>query len=356
MKQLYIHVGTGKTGTSAIQDFLFANKEVLAKEDDLKYIESGLLDNNHHFLCFNYFRSSKQYNKVYEELENLKNEILNSRCSRFIISSEYFPGLTQEEVEFYINFLKDICDINIIVYFRRPDKYAESWYAQNFKVGRVNETFGNLVVRLVRGGTLNYRHHVEKWSRHIGKDNVYVRAYQRSRLTNMNVIDDFLSIFSLHDKYQSLIRSYSHQKVTNPSTSSEQIALVSGIAPFIEKKIALKIAKPLGKSDFKHCFLTNFERYLLLKSCEPDITWLEKEFNSSQSLFDYPSQKPSIRQSDNQIVTKAYLVSFLADIEKKLNIDEQLEVKRAVVKYLTLRGEKDAYQERDIEELKNLLD
>ena len=47
MKQLYIHIGTGKTGTSAIQEFLYNNRKELLS-DGVRYVDAGIVKNNHH--------------------------------------------------------------------------------------------------------------------------------------------------------------------------------------------------------------------------------------------------------------------------------------------------------------------
>src|SRR3546814_3068970 len=52
-KTLYIHIGTGKTGTTAIQDFLSVNNERLERTLSLRYIQSVLRSGNHHAACLN---------------------------------------------------------------------------------------------------------------------------------------------------------------------------------------------------------------------------------------------------------------------------------------------------------------
>ena len=66
-KTLYIHIGTGKTGTTAIQSFFDLNKIGLMKQG-FKYIDSGRVGINHHLLCRNCLRSEEKHEKVSDSL------------------------------------------------------------------------------------------------------------------------------------------------------------------------------------------------------------------------------------------------------------------------------------------------
>ena len=48
-KKLYLHIGMGKTGTTALQDFFAHNRQALG-EMGISYPERGTMSNAHHLL------------------------------------------------------------------------------------------------------------------------------------------------------------------------------------------------------------------------------------------------------------------------------------------------------------------
>lgn len=300
MKTLYIHIGTGKTGTSAIQDCFFNNEETFLSHD-LLFAQSGRVINNHHLLCFNYFRRTGDYSKVKRAIAQLKQEIAETSASRILVSSEYFPDVTAEEAQWYIDELSDVCQISIIVYFRRPDDFVESWFAQSFKAGNLRVNKEHLQLRLIEEKILNYRFHVDKWAKLLGHEHVFVRPYQRSKLLNQNVVEDFLALFDLESLYPELNHP---DKVVNPSTPVKQIELIQALLPYVDEQILLQLSKPMNYDDSApKKILSHFERKMLLHVCSPYLNWLNNHYaDAGENFFDLlPSKGRESRDSEDVI-------------------------------------------------------
>jgi len=68
-KELFIHAGTHKTGSSALQTSLICNQHLL-QSNDMHFIEYSLLENAH-ILC----RSNYGYNRAGLEIARICNKI-----------------------------------------------------------------------------------------------------------------------------------------------------------------------------------------------------------------------------------------------------------------------------------------
>lgn len=80
--------------------------------------------------------------------------------------------------------------VRIVIYLRRQDVYYVSAYAQNIRGGSTDawlskESFEHLV--------LDYRVLLDRWADEFGRENLCIRAFERSQLTGNDVVVDFLS-------------------------------------------------------------------------------------------------------------------------------------------------------------------
>lgn len=279
-QQLYIHLGTGKTGTSAIQEFLSLNGERLAREHGVLYARTHQMRHNHHQLCTNFQRSGgEELARVRLGLGDLVREGLESDASKVVISSEYFPDVTRDEIaEVYLETLDAHFDVNVIVYFRRQDHYVESWYAQIVKAGSPGflGSIENLVDRLRRAGLLDFLGLADRWSAFVGDAATHVRPYERGQLRGHNVVEDFVKILGIPD-----ITTYTlSERDANPSLSRDQILLIqafhqAGLGELMPKK--LRVPLPLDQSSGKY-LLSPEQRQELVDECRSNTEALARKY------------------------------------------------------------------------------
>lgn len=195
VKTLYIHIGTGKTGTTAIQNFLYENREVLKNSYGIQYCETGLVSRNHRGLDINATkRRLADYRKIKLRLYQLNHEIISSNCHDFIISDEDFPGLSVKEIRFYRKILFSDFNIKIIVYLRRQDKFLESWFNQIVKAGNYGADINILYSQLLKNKILDYCYLLDKWQSVFGRDNIFARVFERELLQDGNSVKDFMAL------------------------------------------------------------------------------------------------------------------------------------------------------------------
>lgn len=133
MKQLYLHIGTHKTGTTTIQRNL-ENVESDLKKEKIIYLNTPSI-----------FEEMSDLKTVDEDMIIKCREYLNSNTKKysedykFVMSSEHFSGSVEHgHYKATAKMLRQITegfDVTIIVYLRRQDLFVESLYTQSIHEG-----------------------------------------------------------------------------------------------------------------------------------------------------------------------------------------------------------------------------
>jgi hypothetical protein len=206
---LYIHIGTPKTGTTALQGFLAKNRKTL-KEHGAVFPDFGLVykgvsrHRNAHFLVATkdpfHAKEMGVCMKILKQQAALYPKILISDESIWT-----FYGHPDVETKPFWEQLKakldgmDL-DLKVIVYLRRQDQYAFSYYAQKIKEAEEIRTFRDYM--LVDGparARLDYKKELDLIASAIGKENLIVRRYDREGFggSRGTIQSDFLEAVGL---------------------------------------------------------------------------------------------------------------------------------------------------------------
>ncbi len=144
MKKLFLHIGAGKTGSSALQVWLSQNK-LNFKELGINYPDNRELDDyaissgNGVFLV-GIIRTGNIKNYLLELFQNENN---------VLFSSEVFQTLTREEISVVQNVCNDLnIELNIIIYIRDIYDVVYSLYLQTIKRHSMKLTFEDYVYGL----------------------------------------------------------------------------------------------------------------------------------------------------------------------------------------------------------------
>jgi hypothetical protein len=177
-KCLYLHIGTPKTATTSIQSFLFQNGNFLAAQGYI-YPKTGIQYNAHHTLGNLFRHSPLDWIKVQkpdsESLKSdIKKEVLASRCSNVIMSTESFfhAGILIERIP---EFFEDFC-VKIVVVLRQPDGWIESALRDDLKTGQYAGTAEDYIATRVQ--FVDYNAQIAPWAKVFGKDNIIVQTFE----------------------------------------------------------------------------------------------------------------------------------------------------------------------------------
>lgn len=201
-RELYIHIGGHKTGTSAIQTFLSLNRNLL-KTKGVLYPGKRLA---HHDLAREFRNASLEHIRR----ENPKplgylHEITRGGYPKSILSSEGFEG-----PKIAVNTLRDVIpddyEVKIIFYVRRQDERLESGYNQHVKGLRIRDTkkfssgmaFTRLHNKDGKGipAFLDYYRVLSPWRETFGKENIIVRCYEKEQMPD-GIFKDFCTVIGL---------------------------------------------------------------------------------------------------------------------------------------------------------------
>ena len=213
MNTIYLHVGTAKTGTTAIQNFCSENQEVLNQqgyyypEFTYRYPSASRLRNGHFLFGRVHdedgIRDDKRedeifkegFQKIYEAFETYPNIILSDEglwtCG-FRDEKNVWEKIKEEIGE------KQIA-IKVIVYLRIQDTFLYSWWSQRVKEGLRGEsqlTWERMADELPMI-QLDYYDMLEKIADYIGKDNIIVRRFDAERFIGGDLYTDFIDALGL---------------------------------------------------------------------------------------------------------------------------------------------------------------
>ncbi len=234
-KELFLHIGFPKTGTTSIQYFLGKNSDVLKSEYDLDYLYYSDPKATHiseFSYCYNkiFISDPIQINSEQPPLINgtnpdilkeLFSKITESQCQRIVISSESFIKLSDFS---FLNhsFFQDY-NVKIIAYIRNSIEYLCSLWSYHYN---------NLESATLQYDTLesfiqedrDYQLELEKLynlQNSIKKDNIIIKTFEKSRYSSTSLIEDFLEIFNI--KISNTMHTISHVNANNSTRRTNDI-------------------------------------------------------------------------------------------------------------------------------------
>lgn len=192
--RLIIHIGATKTGSTALQHLLEDNRPSLLRAG-IWYPEVGLF--------WQADRPHKQAGHVRFAAEAIGKDqglrqhlltglaLMPGHVNTIILSSEAF-FLNPNSIEMVKHF-HDF-EVEMVVYLRRQDEWANSQYSEFVAGGAMNSTALRFPYWLTQDDTrawLNYGMLVRRWEEKLPKNRIHVRRYLRSKGSSWDIIADF---------------------------------------------------------------------------------------------------------------------------------------------------------------------
>lgn len=384
-KNLYIHIGSAKTGSTALQSSLVINEEYL-KTHSIYYGEYNTEYESKVFFSLQYELLKKYLGKDYEKkiysekhewivnrcpedfdilVEKIKTEVKRHNYVNTIISNEAFFGIFGLLGEYSVrsglyslNLLKRIkkafsdFNIKIVCYLRRQDLFIESLYNQSIKDTNIqltvdNKDSDNKIYHYVfnEGGQptdfmlfcrnminiSDYYSVLCIFSSIFGKDNIIIRPYEKSQLPKGTVYDFYHNILGLSDEQIGLMKPCRDR--------NERIS-----RDLIEYKLKTKnnyinmtrdyvvVNQVLFSENDNQFYFTNDERARLIQYCKDINVKIAKEFLHRDNGILYYDKMEKMIPYQGLTLEKALLISQKL-IARRLTKDEKKKILFPVFNY-----------------------
>ena len=174
-KNLYLHVGMPKSGSTAIQIFIAQNQAALLKNGVI-YPRLTNSTPGHHALASHYRKGGISWaeylskEEIFSEFRRLEHE--HDDAHSFIISSEAFwaspyKDKLSSDLERY--------NVRIIVFLRRQDEFLGAQFRQQVKVGNAIGPLDEFIETW--GKAMSFKDKLFQWEEYFGRQNISVIPY-----------------------------------------------------------------------------------------------------------------------------------------------------------------------------------
>lgn len=126
-KKLILHIGVHKTGTTAMQTFLYENGEALNKQG--YYMPEFLYGPEHKPAILRYSIIKKEEKKTRAYLREIVERAKARSCETVIVSDEDYCKTNEVDLSHVKIFSEFFEEIEVLMYCRRPDRQSESGFA-----------------------------------------------------------------------------------------------------------------------------------------------------------------------------------------------------------------------------------
>lgn len=389
---VYIHIGTEKTGTTSLQSFFRENRTLLSARGVCYPASPG---EEKHFSLSVYCRDDKikddlitrsgltdidSIRKFKRELpEKIRSEILSvpGKEKKLIFSSEHLSSrlLNKEEIQQLKELVTPYSDNpKIVIYLRRQDEFLISSYSTSIKSGGTNEFKIPSVNKRVEN-RFNYFTILEKWREVFGLENMIVRVYDRSLLVDGDIINDFLSITGIP-----VDESFNKPVNKNESLNYKALEFLRRFNPYVPPIINSKlnpsregliyalanISLSSGKLPVDKKKLKLFYQYFK----ESNKKVAEKYLRKKNGILFKDGPELDIEDSDEKVFELEDAMEICAELWKnqhnrvnrlksKLELSEaELAIRKynfSRARFLLRKAENDSSNNESIEQLKKLL-
>jgi len=206
VKICYLHIGSEKTGSTSIQDFLIRNESQLSTSGIYLPKSLGRPNNRRLAAYFTSRMDDYHYSRGVEDAVQKKNHFRNvernvcgdfeagmSRHDAAVITSEHLHSRLRTRVEIHRlhNFLHQIFDdVSVICYFRRQLDMAVSQYSTALRGG-----YRGSLERFVEDATPENYHYnflkvAQNWSSVFGIENCDFRIFPPRALSSSDTVSD----------------------------------------------------------------------------------------------------------------------------------------------------------------------
>ena len=239
-RKLYLHIGTGKAGSTTIQhmlgnrketDFGYSQVEAFGLGNAWKLAVASGTDIARHYWV------NQRRLLTDEEFEvdlwgDAHSEISQSPCERFVVSSEYIftqYGVSRPAIARLKSELDGLFDeITLVIYLREQVSFLKSHYAQTIKGPmRSTDSFRSFIggIESIRP-MWDYRATLGVWAEVFGRDAMRVVMFDERNFRGGDLLTDFLHRIDVSDEAAAARHAVTERLRSNRSPSYAQLLLL----------------------------------------------------------------------------------------------------------------------------------
>jgi hypothetical protein len=212
-RNLVLHIGTTKTGTTSIQHVLSHNRPALLSQGTCYPTAPG--GAQHTLLAYavmtNIAMRDRQETVLWQgmapddRIAHFRNEFdaemkaLPANINQVILSSEFIYIFLRSSGE--VKALHDLLapyfdNMRVVVYLRRQDAHFTSLYTQILRTGAVIP-MESIVMRQHRVHEIDYAKLLNRWGEVFGTENIVPRLFENTETKRFDAVEDFTSLCGL---------------------------------------------------------------------------------------------------------------------------------------------------------------
>lgn len=183
IRNLYIHIGSHKTGSTYLQKFFYDN-EILLSINGIVYPKAGCggLFGQHDLVA-----GLKGDNKLFDDIVHSIGDEIHDNSDSLLLSSENFEYLTRPEIERLIGVF-EFDNVKVIYFYRTWSPLLYSMWQEEIKHGSI-VTYDNYALRHMAfpfsSKLLNYTIALQEYENVVGKENLSIGNYEISKRNNL---------------------------------------------------------------------------------------------------------------------------------------------------------------------------
>lgn len=194
--QLTLHIGMGKTGTTALQHFFAQNRDALLGKG-VDYPDYNCIEGAHHRLS-PHIPPFLAHHWKFLDVAEWGPDLSARETGSLLLSSELISSARPPVVADFARRVREMFDVRIVIYFRRQDNLITSAYNQQIKAGTLTAPFAEMLER--QFPNFDFMKKLEPWEKGFGKENIVVVPYERRQFHEGDIRKDFLHrIFGITD-------------------------------------------------------------------------------------------------------------------------------------------------------------
>lgn len=331
MRKCVLHIGMSKTGTSSLQKFLKLNSSRFSELGvgavyQPRLIPSCVLDADDGISIFKSLGlTSVPDVKFYQEEKKIQLEKKFLSHDKVVISSEWLCGFGKKEILKLKDYLSNYFDdFQVIVYFRRQDRYAVSLYGLRLTVGETPSSPLSLTPAYKK--RMDYLSVLKAWSDAFGYDAVKPRIFSSSEFVDGDLYSDFLHACQIESSPSYEIPEKSNESMSKAAQefllrlNSHEPRFLNG-QPNKRKDLVIKLLKENFKGKGKKPSMAQAKEFMSQYE-EVNAHICSQYFPSRKHLFDedysdYPEADELLAVDESELEEVYSFVAYrFPDLDK----------------------------------------